>query len=243
MHEWEDGTISEHPEPTTWAEYLEMLPVLSEGQASDLHVDVRTSEISDICGYNSNIDGLRVHLSRCGIKDGEPFNNTVYVERLYNNRWGEEGYFDGDETYPDPVGVLGIAYEITQELVSRMEKTRKEGDKSMLTNAEEFFYNHAGFSYDPISETREEGRVRCAKRLAAAEQWAKDENVSYEWLENTHDDGFLGSPETCEVLIATHHNHEAILGGIDDATDDIRRVVEAELALQLLDAAKIATAK
>lgn len=39
-----------------------------------------------------------------------------------------------------------------------------------LTAAERFFYEHAGYSYDPKTETAEDGRVRCARELAIAER-------------------------------------------------------------------------
>jgi hypothetical protein len=37
-----------------------------------------------------------------------------------------------------------------------------------------FFLEHAGFSYDPKTETNEEGQLRCARDLAAAEQALRD---------------------------------------------------------------------
>ncbi len=39
-----------------------------------------------------------------------------------------------------------------------------------FTNAEQFFYNNAGYSYNPKSETPAEGNARCAKALAMAEE-------------------------------------------------------------------------
>lgn len=41
---------------------------------------------------------------------------------------------------------------------------------SVLTEREQFFYDHAGFSFDPLKETREEGHIACARALAAAEE-------------------------------------------------------------------------
>jgi hypothetical protein len=32
-----------------------------------------------------------------------------------------------------------------------------------------FFYEHAGYSFNPATETREQGRKRCARQLAVAE--------------------------------------------------------------------------
>ena len=34
-----------------------------------------------------------------------------------------------------------------------------------MTKQEQFFYDHAGWSYDPKTETPEQGRERCAKDL------------------------------------------------------------------------------
>ena len=36
----------------------------------------------------------------------------------------------------------------------------------------EFFFTHAGYSYDPKTETPEQGRAKCAQRLAEAEEEA-----------------------------------------------------------------------
>lgn len=60
---------------------LEGLPVLSQGQADDCHID--TGEV-------------RVWLSRTGVEDGEPFDNTVTVERLQDGAWVEVAKYDGD---------------------------------------------------------------------------------------------------------------------------------------------------
>lgn len=60
---------------------LEDMETLSVGQETDLKYD----------------DGeFRYNLSRCSIADGTLFNNTVYVERLINNRWVEVLIYDGD---------------------------------------------------------------------------------------------------------------------------------------------------
>lgn len=70
--------------PTT--EDLEALPVLSQGQADDLHIDTGTE---------------RVWLSRTGVADGEPFDNTVTVERLVDGRWVVSEKYNGDDTGED----------------------------------------------------------------------------------------------------------------------------------------------
>jgi hypothetical protein len=54
------------------ADELADMPTLSQGQSADLKVDE---------------GGERVWLARTGIADGEPYDNTVTVERLVNGRW------------------------------------------------------------------------------------------------------------------------------------------------------------
>lgn len=64
------------------AQTLSQEPVLSQGQADDLHHEV---------------DGLRVWLSRTGIADGEPFENTVTVEEKVDGSWVTVAKYDGGE--------------------------------------------------------------------------------------------------------------------------------------------------
>lgn len=47
-----------------------------------------------------------------------------------------------------------------------------------------FFFKHAGWSYDPKTETRVQGRWKCARALAEAEAWARDCGVWYEWKQS-----------------------------------------------------------
>ena len=48
-------------------------------------------------------------------------------------------------------------------------------------NTYQFFLKHAGFSYDPKTETRMQGRMKCARMLAKAEREARDGGFSYQW--------------------------------------------------------------
>lgn len=50
---------------------------------------------------------------------------------------------------------------------------------------EQFFYEHAGYSYDPLTETPEQGRQRGATVLAQAERESRDAGDSYEWRIDT----------------------------------------------------------
>jgi hypothetical protein len=105
-----------------------------------------------------------------------------------------------------------------------------------------FFYNHAGWCYDPATETAEEGRWRCARALAGAEAWAKSEGLDFSWVDDwgvDHEKEYEcysdGGPTTCEtchcekgdVLLAS-------LSCVDDADANYRRVIEAELADEAL---------
>lgn len=119
-------------------------------------------------------------------------------------------------------------------------------DDLNLTADEQFFFDHAGWSHDPLTESPREGRVRCAQALATAEQWLKDNSAFYRvtWEDDPdsrYDHGrdvLESSPETCEqatlwMIDADHPWVAASLGCIDDADDAYRRVVAAELALEV----------
>jgi hypothetical protein len=112
-----------------------------------------------------------------------------------------------------------------------------------MTPAEKFFYKHAGFCFDPQTETRAQGKRRCAVEMAEAEAYMQDVGWYCEWSEDweigSHKDYYgKGScyedrePNTCEYCILFDENGDmlASLGCIDDASADYRRVIEAELA-------------
>jgi hypothetical protein len=96
-----------------------------------------------------------------------------------------------------------------------------------MTPAEQFFFDNAGYSYDPKVETLEQGRTRCAQRLAAAEAEADHHNWWVEWTDDGEEDG---APRWCALL---RDNNSAVLGslgGIDVCAGPYARVVAAELA-------------
>jgi hypothetical protein len=109
-----------------------------------------------------------------------------------------------------------------------------------LTEAEQFFYDHAGYSYDAEHMTGEQGRILSAKLLAQAEEWAKDHDLTYVWVDTDdwtpsgHESEFGYTPETCEFAELVNEDGETLasLGCIDDATPEYRRVIEAELAFE-----------
>jgi hypothetical protein len=110
-----------------------------------------------------------------------------------------------------------------------------------LTPDEKFFYDQAGYSYDPKTETQEQGRIKCAKRLAQAELCAKQNRVRYEWERDdiTSKDFSDEKPYYSLYVCVAYHNGKAIdsLGGIDFGRGNrphgqpYKRVVEAELSL------------
>lgn len=136
----------------------------------------------------------------------------------------------------------------SEEVLSGRTKLAKA--RKQLTPNELFFYEHAGYSHDPKTETAEQGRIRCAKELAEAERIAHNLNWETRW-ENDWDIGshkkFYGpgscyedsEPTTCEyaqLWDADGMHCLASLGCIDDATSAYRRVIEAELADEALAA-------
>lgn len=114
-----------------------------------------------------------------------------------------------------------------------------------MEKAEEFFYAHADWGYDPKKETEEEGRRRGAALLAQAEARAKEKDWMFEWVRDPNgcsgcDCGSADCPcasgkrhrvEGC-VCRCEHGGVAASLWGICEATAEYRRVVEAELALE-----------
>ena len=105
---------------------------------------------------------------------------------------------------------------------------------------EQFFYNYAGYSDDPMTETPEQGRMRCAHTLALMEACGRDAGLYCDW---TVDNDCEPASEHAEmwqcICYDTHGRVVASLGGIDFGEDGLyrstyRRVVEAELAQEVL---------
>jgi len=109
-----------------------------------------------------------------------------------------------------------------------------------LTLDQQFFYTHAGSSYNPATQTPEEGKRQTAVTLAAAESvlMRAMRSVDSRGLCFLHlpDDG---SPEEWQAFIwrwSAEGRREilASLGGIDDSSGRYMRVIRAELALECL---------
>lgn len=117
-----------------------------------------------------------------------------------------------------------------------------------LTKAEAFFFEHAGSSYDPATETEAGGRMRGAKALAEAEKWASEAGVFFRWVDDEDAAAFAnvcacgedhGPAFSCIAFL--DGESVASLGSVTfgDAGlsgDPYRRVVEAELAAEIMEA-------
>ena len=126
-------------------------------------------------------------------------------------------------------------------------RSKEARAKRTLSPAEVFFYENAGYSHDPKTETAEQGRIRCAKDLAKAEAEAERLEWSYEWPWD--DSGCSGcdcGSDECDCSAGRSHetlgcvlkdadgNVLESLWGICNPSRSYARVVEAELASEAL---------
>lgn len=116
-----------------------------------------------------------------------------------------------------------------------------------LSKAEQFFFDNAGYSYDPRTQTKAEGKTKSAIAMASAELEAAQSGISFRWEE----DGTINSSEFsskrpyytlwCCVARSQDGETSTALCGIDFGRgkepwgSPYRRVVEAELSMELLD--------
>ena len=111
--------------------------------------------------------------------------------------------------------------------------------------AERFFFENAGYSYNPATETREQGRAKCAAALARAERNARSAGIWFEWSLDDLDSSEWSDerPSWAQYrCLAMNQSGRVVaaLGGIDFGRDgtpsnsSYRRVVEAELATEAL---------
>lgn len=113
-----------------------------------------------------------------------------------------------------------------------------------------FFFDNAGFSYDPKIETEQQGHQRCAMELAKAEEYARQQELIFEWQGNDTCiacdcgdskckccKGKRHESFTCLLWDAESKNVLASLGSICEPTSEYRRVIEAELALEAMPTA------
>lgn len=107
-----------------------------------------------------------------------------------------------------------------------------------------FFMAHAGYSYDPKTQTPMQGRRQCALALAAAEASASERGDSFEWGIDQYTDSsdWSDDPNPWRVWNCSARDCDgkvyASLNSIDFGRDGepwsspYRRVVEAELAME-----------
>jgi hypothetical protein len=110
-----------------------------------------------------------------------------------------------------------------------------------------FFLANAGYSYNPQIESLAQGKARSARRFAKAERDAASKGIRFEW--EFDPDGCIGcdcGSDDCEC--STGNDHETLeclafdkagklvasLGSVCKPSREYRRVVEAELALEVL---------
>ena len=115
----------------------------------------------------------------------------------------------------------------------------------MKTEAYRFFYEHAGWSYHPDTETEAQGRRRCARALAKAESEASAKGYAFEWRPDEECDSSEfseGDPWGLWVCLMRAPDGGVVgcLGAVDFGLggepwgNPYRRVVEAEIALENL---------
>ena len=105
-----------------------------------------------------------------------------------------------------------------------------------MTKQEQFFYDHAGYSWNAAQgETEEQGHIRCAVELARAERWMQEVGIEARWENDPYADpmdwdgeGPMGEEAFC-CIVGTES-----LCGICDPDSNYRRVVEAELAMEAM---------
>jgi hypothetical protein len=116
-----------------------------------------------------------------------------------------------------------------------------------MNKDQQFFFDHAGYSYDPKTETPEQGRERCercAARLADAEMEGRRKGLSFQWsIDDIDSTSFTDEKPSWRLYqcVCTDRDGEVLasLGGIDlgrngDYSDPYCRVVEAELAMEAI---------
>ena len=84
--------------------------------------------------------------------------------------------------------------------------------KVTLTPAEQFFYDNAGYSFDPATETATSGRTRVALALADAEKALNGGPLTVTWQED---------PEPDESGTDDGQPYIAVLHGPDERCNDL----------------------
>lgn len=108
-----------------------------------------------------------------------------------------------------------------------------------------FFYDHAGYSHDPKCETPNQARRRRAQELAQAEarkeRLVRKGSIRIEWSLDADpyetDDEKPDEVLECRIYEKCRQCRQwrcvSSLGGIGDPSPEYRRVIEAELMLEI----------
>jgi hypothetical protein len=181
--------------------------------------------------------------------DTERFSVEMVAENGGLSEWVEK--WEGDQTpFPNTAtcGTCGKSFpDIYPSARCPYESEHEDQDVTEdMSKAERFFYTHAGFSWNPKTQTEDEGKRECARLLAAAERWASEEGIAYRWAidewANSSDFSDDTEPHALWQVVA-YHDGDVVgsLGGVDfgDGGDPwqsessaYRRVTEAEIALE-----------
>ena len=132
---------------------------------------------------------------------------------------------------------------MTLAKVTKAGRSKEAKARKILTPDQLFFYLNTGYSYSP-NETAEQGRIRCARQLAEAEEIGQRLGYIFEWeVDECPDLSWMSDEDReqeHEVLCARIVDPEnpryslASLCGITDADSNYRRVIEAELASEAI---------
>lgn len=111
-----------------------------------------------------------------------------------------------------------------------------------LSPAAQFFYRHAGWNYNPVTETPDQGKLRCAQSLADAEAAASAAGVQFRWEQDdiTNREHTDEGNEYFLWQCIAYHGEKAIgsLSGVDFGEgaepwgNPYARVVQAEIVCE-----------
>ena len=119
----------------------------------------------------------------------------------------------------------------------------------MPATAYHFFLSHAGYSYDPKTQTPMQGRIEGAKKLTKAEQWACETGMYFVWeISDINASDFSDENYPLWDCFAYQRTdggsiQRGVIGAVDFGTGETpdgspyARVVCAELALDLMEEA------
>ena len=123
-------------------------------------------------------------------------------------------------------------------------RSKEARARKQLTVDQFFFYQHAGYSHNPKTETAEQGRLRCAVELAEAEAIGQRLGYEFDWEWDSDPDlSWMSDDEReqehevlcCRIPDPDNTRYSlASLCGITDPDSNYRRVIEAELASEAI---------